>query len=70
MAHAQVPVVQLSNRRAYSLAEVAAVTGFSQSFLYELIKSGALRSRKVAGRRIVTAEAFADLLGESTGIDS
>ena len=64
MAHAHIPVVPLTNRRAYSLAEVAAVTGFSLSFIYELIKSGDLRSRKVAGRRIVTVEALAELLGE------
>jgi excisionase family DNA binding protein len=65
MAHAHIPVVPLTNRRAYSLAEVAAVTGFSLSFIYELIKSGTLRSRKVAGRRIVSAEALAELLGET-----
>jgi excisionase family DNA binding protein len=66
MAHAHIPVVPLTNRRAYSLAEVAAVTGFSLSFIYELIKKGALRSRKVAGRRIVTVEALAELLGEGS----
>ena len=64
MAHAHIPVIPLTNRRAYSLAEVAAVTGFSLSFIYELIKSGTLRSQKVAGRRIVTVEALAELLGE------
>jgi excisionase family DNA binding protein len=64
MAHAHIPVVPLTNRRAYSLAEVAAVTGFSLSFIYELIKSGTLRSRKIGGRRIVTVEALAELLGE------
>ena len=66
MAHAHIPVIPLTNRRAYSLAEVAAVTGFSLSFIYELIKSGTLRSQKVAGRRIVTVEALAELLGEGS----
>ncbi len=64
MAHAHIPAVPLTNRKAYSLAEVAAVTGFSLSFLYQLIQSGKLRSRKIAGRRIVTAEALAEFLGE------
>lgn len=67
MPHARIPLVPLADRRAFSPAEVAAVTGFSLSFIYEQIKSGALRSRKIAGRRIVTAEALADLLGEATG---
>lgn len=66
MPHARIPVIPLADRRAYSPAEVAAVTGFSLSFIYEQIKSGTLRSRKIAGRRIVTAEALADLLGEAT----
>jgi excisionase family DNA binding protein len=70
MAHAHIPVVPFVNRQAYSLAEVAAVTGFSLSFLYELIKSGALRSRKVAGRRIVTPEALAELLGERSSTET
>ena len=33
MAHAHIPVVPLTNRRAYSLAEVAAVTGFTAQAL-------------------------------------
>jgi hypothetical protein len=49
MPHAHIPVVPLTNRLAYSLAEVAAVTGFSLSFIYERIKSGELR----AGRLLV-----------------
>lgn len=67
MPHARVPIVPLPDRRAFSPAEVAAVTGFSLSFIYEQIKSGALRSRKIAGRRIITSEAFAELLGEASG---
>jgi hypothetical protein len=67
MVHARIPIISLADRRAYSPAEVAGVTGFSISFIYELIKSGALRSRRVAGRRIVTAEALAELLGEAIG---
>jgi hypothetical protein len=43
---------------------VAALTGFAISTLYDLIKTGALRSRKVAGRRIVTREALDDLLAD------
>ena len=69
MPHARIPVIPLASRRAYSPAEVAAVTGFSLSFIYELIKSGALRSRKVAGRRIVTAEALDELLGEASSTE-
>ena len=69
MPHARIPVIPLASRRAYSPAEVAAVTGFSLSFIYELIKSAALRSRKIAGRRIVTAEALDELLGEASSTE-
>ena len=55
--------VPLANRLAFSLAEVSGLTGFSISYLYELIKRGVFRTERVEGRRIATASAVAELLG-------
>jgi excisionase family DNA binding protein len=65
MAHAHIPVVPLAHRWAYSPAEVAALTGLSPAFVADLIKSGALRSTKIGGRRIIAARALKELLGET-----
>lgn len=65
MPHATVPKVAPADRIAFSPGEVAALTGLSSAFVAELIKSGALRSAKIGGRRIITARALAELLGEA-----
>jgi hypothetical protein len=65
MPHAKKAKVRFRDRRAYSLAEVAGLTGFAISTLYKLIASGRLKTQKIAGRRIVTDEALDNLLGES-----
>lgn len=46
-------------RLAYSVAEAATVSNLSRSKLYELLKTGELRSVKIAGRRLIR---HADLL--------
>ncbi len=65
MPHAHVPKVAPADRIAFSPSEISALTGFSPAFVAELIKSRALRSAKIGGRRIITARALAELLGES-----
>jgi DNA-directed RNA polymerase specialized sigma24 family protein len=65
MPHAKKAKVRFRDRRAYSLAEIAGLTGLAISTLYKLMASGRLKTQKIAGRRIVTDEALADLLGES-----
>lgn len=57
--------VPLADRAAYSVAEVVGLTGFSCAFVFELMKSGRLRTRRIGRRRIVTAAALAELLGEN-----
>lgn len=67
MPHARRFDVPIRKRRAYSLAEVAGLTGFAMSTLYKLIQSGRLKSIKIAGRRLVTSRALDELLGELSG---
>jgi excisionase family DNA binding protein len=62
MPHAKKAIVLIKDRRAYSLAEVAGLTGLATSTLYKLLTSGRLKTKKIGGRRIVTAEAFEELL--------
>ncbi len=40
-------------RLAYSVDEAAAVLGIARETIYELIRSGELRSRKAGSRRII-----------------
>jgi excisionase family DNA binding protein len=56
MVHAHVPDVPLEERRAYSLAEVAGLTGFAVSTLYKFLTAGRLKSRKIGGRRVILSE--------------
>jgi hypothetical protein len=65
MPHAKKAKVRFRDRRAYSLAEIAGLTGLAISTLYKLMASGRLKTQKIAGRRIVTDEALDDLLSES-----
>jgi excisionase family DNA binding protein len=62
MPHARVTDVPIEHRAAYSLSEVAGLTGLSISGLYLLINRGKLRSARVGGRRLVPREALAELL--------
>lgn len=56
MPHARVAQIPIDARRAYSLGEVAGLTGFAISTLYSFINEGRLNSRKIAGRRVVLRE--------------
>lgn len=48
--------------RAFSVAETASLIGVSRSVLYKIIGAGALRTRKVGSRRLVTAVALDEFL--------
>ena len=63
MPHARVPDVPIEHREAYSLGEVAGLTGLSVSGLYLLMNRGKLRSVRVGGRRLIPRQALAELLG-------
>ena len=54
-------------RIAYSVADAATVSGLSRSRLYELFKTGELRSRKIAGRRLVMRADLLALLNPRVG---
>ena len=56
MPHARAADVPIEHRAAYSLAEVAGLTGLSISGLYVLISRGQLQSVRVGGRRLVRRE--------------
>jgi excisionase family DNA binding protein len=62
MPHARVAHVPLSDRAAFSLAEVSGLTGLSVSGLYLLINRGQLKSVRVGGRRLIPREALDELL--------
>jgi excisionase family DNA binding protein len=62
MPHARVADVPIEHRAAYSLSEIAGLTGLSISGLYLLIGRGELRSIRVGGRRLVPREALEELL--------
>ena len=65
MPHSRKVGVPLAARLAFSMAEVSGLTGFSISYLYELIARGVFRTKRVEGRRIATPAAVAELLGAS-----
>jgi excisionase family DNA binding protein len=46
----------------YRVDDAATVAGLGRSTVYALIKSGALRSRVIAGRRLIEARALRELL--------
>ena len=52
----------LRERLALRVNEAAAVTGLSRSTLYVLMRKGALRSVRVAGRRLIPRDALEALL--------
>jgi excisionase family DNA binding protein len=50
---------------AYRVNDAATVSGLSRATLYRLIKEGKLRSRIVAGRRLITPAALRELFSEA-----
>jgi excisionase family DNA binding protein len=47
---------------AYRINDAAAISGLGRSSLYKLMNSGQLRAVKVAGRRLIPAEALRELM--------
>ena len=47
---------QPAERRAYSVDEVAQITGLSRDLLYDQMRTGRLGSIKVGRRRIITRQ--------------
>jgi excisionase family DNA binding protein len=56
MAHCSTPIISLSERRAYTTGEAAALLGVSISTLYAERARGRLDTIKLAGRRMITRE--------------
>jgi excisionase family DNA binding protein len=58
MAHCAVPELPLSERRTFTMGEVAALLGMSVATLYAERARGRLRTIRLAGRRLITREAL------------
>jgi excisionase family DNA binding protein len=50
---------------AYGVTDAAALLGVSRWTLYELLRRGEIRSFKVAGRRLVSAQAIVDYIADA-----
>lgn len=49
---------------AYSIRQVSRLTSLGRSTIYRHISTGKLKTRKLGGRVVVTAEALSDFMGE------
>jgi excisionase family DNA binding protein len=58
MTHCAVPEIPLTERRAYTMGEAAALVRLSVSTLYAERARGRLKTIKLAGRRLITREAL------------
>jgi excisionase family DNA binding protein len=58
MAHCAVPGIPLSERRTYTMGEVAALLGMSVATLYTERARGRLQTIRLAGRRLITRDAL------------
>lgn len=47
---------------SYTVNDACAATGLGRSSIYELIAAGKLKSVRLAGRRLIPADALRDLL--------
>ncbi|KAF0206510.1 MAG: hypothetical protein FD172_3944, partial [Methylocystaceae bacterium] len=47
---------------AYRISEAVLTSGLARSTLYELIASGRLKSVKIGGRRLISADSLKELL--------
>jgi len=50
---------------AYSMAEVAALTGLGRTTLFKLVKEGRLQATRIDRRTLITHEAIVELLKPS-----
>jgi excisionase family DNA binding protein len=58
MTHCAIPEIPLSERRTFTMGEVAALLGVSVATLYAERARGRLRTIRLAGRRLITREAL------------
>jgi excisionase family DNA binding protein len=58
MCHCAIPEIPLSQRRTFTMGEVAALLGMSVATLYAERARGRLRTIRLAGRRLITREAL------------
>jgi excisionase family DNA binding protein len=65
MAHCTTPDIPLSERRAYTMGEAAALLGISVATAYMERARGRLQTIKLAGRRLVTREALDAYIAEA-----
>jgi excisionase family DNA binding protein len=56
MSHCAIPEIPLSERRTFSMGEVAALLGMSVATLYAERARGRLRTIRLAGRRLITRD--------------
>jgi len=57
--------VPLTEKRAYTVNEAAAVIGISRSSVYNLISDGRLQSVRIAGRRLFPREAIEAMIAKA-----
>jgi excisionase family DNA binding protein len=68
MTHCVVPSIPLTERRAYTMGEAAALVRLSISTLYAERARGRLETIKLAGRRLITREQL-DAYIAAAGLD-
>lgn len=56
MSYCAIPEIPLSERRTFSMGEVAALLGMSVATLYAERARGRLRTIRLAGRRLITRD--------------
>jgi excisionase family DNA binding protein len=70
MSHCAIPEIPLSERRTFTMGEVAALLGMSVATLYAERARGRLRTIRLAGRRLITRDdldAYVAAAGRDTG---
>jgi len=48
-----------------TMSQFAALSGLGRTSIYELIKSGALRSVRIMGRRLIVVESYRELVRQA-----
>jgi excisionase family DNA binding protein len=65
MPNCEIPTIPLSEQRAFTIGETAALVRLSIATLYNEMRRGRLQTIKIGGRRLVTRQALDDFLGLS-----
>jgi hypothetical protein len=61
------PLPPIDSVIAYRINDAAAACGLSRATLYRLMKEGQLRTKLVAGRRLIEPDALRELLSVGAG---